>query len=145
MEVKDIINLLRNEKGLTEAEANERAHAMLATVKGKHPRLEITAVVIEGNLTIVCLANGTQAKFDPSLPVPIWKYPEGKRASHPKSFDRSMMRLMDKAIELERDSRRASSEADRQKAKKELALIFKKWKVSSLDELETALEESIGR
>jgi hypothetical protein len=81
MEAKDIVNILRTEKGLSEAEANERAHAMLATVKGKHPRLEITAVVIEGALTIVCLANGTQVKFDPSLPVPVWKYPAEKTGS----------------------------------------------------------------
>ncbi len=145
MEAKDIVNILRNEKDLSEAEANERAHAMLATVKGRHPRLEITALVIEGTLTIVCLANGTQAKFDPSLLVPIWKYPEGKRTAHPKSFDRSVWNLMAKAIDLNDDSKNASSKEARQKAGKELAVIFKRWGVNSLDELETTLEKSIGR
>jgi hypothetical protein len=145
MEINEIIAVLRREKNLNEADASEQAYAMLATVKSKHPRLEITAVVVDGQTTTLCLKNGTQAKFDPSLPVPIWKYAEGKRSTHPKSLDRSMMSLMDKAIDLEHDAKKASSAQERQQAAEKLAAILNKWKVTSVDELETAVEESIGR
>lgn len=147
MEVNEIITVLRREKNLNEADASEQAYAMLATVKSKHPRLAITAVVVEGQATTLCLKNGTQVKFDPSLPVPIWKYSEGARSTnpHPKYYNRSVTKVLDKAFDLEDTIKDASSAEEKRKAKKELAALLLSRKVSSVDELVTALNESIGR
>jgi hypothetical protein len=145
MEVSDIIAVLRRQKNLNEEDASEQAHAMLASVRSRHRRLEITEVVVDGHTTTLRLKNGTEAKFDPSLPVPIWKYTKNRRATRPKSFNHSVSSVVTRAFSFYLDAKRAASANERQKAAKQLATIYKQWGVSSIDELADAVERSLGQ
>jgi hypothetical protein len=135
MDVKDIIVALRREKNLDEASASEQAYAMLATVKGKHPRLKLTAIVNDGQITTLCLENGTQVKFDPSFPVPVWKYHDGARTTDPKRQNSLIFRSLDRIDGLERKALFARSEAGKQEAREAIATIVKQCGASSVDEL----------
>lgn len=136
MDIRDIIAIFRREKNLSEAKASEQAHAMLATIRGRHPRLEITAVVVDGLNTIICLANGTQVKFDPSLPVPIWKYPEGVWITDPKTANTRYLNVLSRLEYLEDTiCSPKSTDDDKWKAQVEIEEILTKRSAKSITEL----------
>jgi hypothetical protein len=136
MEIADMTKKFRKEKGLSEAASLEMAHAMMATVSGKHPRLKITAMVIEGDTTIIVLSNDVQVKFDPSFPVAIWKYPTDTSQNPEFALDMekrsgvSKRNKIDKIVDRDIDRyRTATPEAK--------AVILRRHKASSIEELET--------
>jgi hypothetical protein len=144
MEIKDIIAALRRGTELTEADASEKAYAMVATVKGKHPRLKISAVVVDGLNTTICLANGTQIKFDPTLPVPIWKYPESMQRMNPKTKATSFVNVLNRLYYLQLTAKYGKTTKEKEAAQIELDAILKKRGAKSIDELETRIHGALA-
>jgi len=144
IEIKDIVACLRRELGLNEAPANERAHAMMATITSKHPRLKLTAVVVDRQTVTICLANGTQVKFDPTMPVAVWKYPEGKRTAHPKARERALSRDLYAIEELQNELDNLIF-TDKDANRKRIQAILMKHGVKTIQELEEALRIEVDR
>lgn len=142
MDVNNIISVLRREMGLDEAAANERAYAMLATIKSKHPRLKIALVVIENQAVTVCLKNGTHVRFDPLFPVPVWRYPSKARAKNPKwtySLYEPLVQIS--GLMLERSLLTGSRADERcaqrvRKIDEEITTVLEKHYTNSIKELE---------
>ncbi len=136
MEINKIISLLRNEKKLSQAAASERAYAMMANILGRHPRSVVTTLVFEKEVVVVCLKNGTQVKFDPKTPVPIWKYNAGKKSTASRSgipYANILHRISKIKLELLKNN---ISEELRANLQEELDNILKKRGAKSVEELE---------
>ena len=140
MEVKDIVVALHRGKGFSEAEASKQAYTMFAAVRSKHPRLNITGLVFEGEKTIVVLQNKTRVIFAPSLPVPIWKYPESARTTNPKTADRRYLNVLGRLIGLEiRSLSPERSDDEKREATEEIDKILKQRGATSVKSLEERL------
>jgi len=140
MDIRDIIATLRREKNLSEAQASKQAYTMVATIRGKHPRLKITAIVIDEQCMTVCLKNGVQVKFGPSFPVPVWKYHERARTMHPKRKTTSYFSTLAYIYSLQRRILFAKDEVTKVEVQAEIDAILKRCGAKSVEKLEERME-----